>query len=362
MDDTSADADAAAGAGDDPDEQKKENEVPRCMADAIPALVWVMSQDTLTGYFNQPWLRFTGRDGRDAARLGWTADVHPDDLEACLSAYLEALQQRAPFEIEHRLRRFDDSWRWMRTTGMPWFDAAGGARLAGYTITCRDVTEQKQSEAERERVRRENERLLGALLEAGTRGHAFLRKVLDHLSGGRLFLCEDDTDLPAPLPALAPVLSLRSAVALRTLRKSVEVATTNLTRDESPPPSPAVWERRRDFLIAVSEAAMNALVHGREGTARLHADAATGRLQAWVRDQGPGIPKEMLHQAAMDRGYSTLPGSFGFWLTIQTADRVYLRTGEGGTGTTLVLEQDTRRRPAPPDDNTDRSLRPRQSA
>jgi hypothetical protein len=54
-------------------------------------------------------------------------------------------------------------------------------------------------------------------------------------------------------------------------------------------------------------------------------------------------------------------GSFGFWLMIQTADRVYLRTGEGGTGTTLVLEQDTRR-PAPPDDNADRSLPPRQNA
>jgi hypothetical protein len=86
----------------------------------------------------------------------------------------------------------------------PGFDAAGGARLAGYTITCRDLTEQKQSEAERERVRRENERLLGALLEAGTRGHAFLHEFLVRLCGGRLFLCEDDTDLPAPLPALAP--------------------------------------------------------------------------------------------------------------------------------------------------------------
>ena len=85
-------------------------------------------------------------------------------------------------------------------------------------------------------------------------------------------------------------------------------------------------------------------VHGRGGTARLHADGETGRLQVWVRDQGAGIPEEMLHRATLERGYSTLPGSlgFGFWLMIQTADRVYLHTGEGGTGTTLVLEQDTR--------------------
>lgn len=344
MGSTSGDTSAAAGGGDGFDVPNADRELPRRMADAIPALVWVRSQDTLAGYFNQPWLRFTGRDGHDAAHLGWTADVHPDDLEACLSAYLEALKKRVTFEVEHRLRRFDASWRWMRTTGMPWFNASGGTRLAGYTIICRDVTEQKQAEAEREQIQRDNERLLRALQEAGTRRRAFLREVLGHLSGGRLFLCEGDADLPTPLRPVTPSLPLRSGAALRTLRNSVEAITSDLTRGEASPPA-AVWERRYDFLVAAGEATMNALVHAGGAIARLHADAATGCLQVWVRDAGPGIPEEILHRATLERGYSTLPGNlgFGFWLMIQTADRVYLRTGEGGAGTTLVLELDTRR-------------------
>lgn len=331
----SGDSEQAAAPTVSTDAARQNDDLPRRMADAIPALVWVLRPDTLEGYFNQPWLRFSGRDSSESVRSGWTGDVHPDDQEACLSAYLFGLRTHAPFEIEHRLQRHDGAWRWMRTTGMPWFDAAGRA-LAGYSVTSSDVTEQKQAAAERERVMEENQRLLRALQEAGRRRRAFLRSVLADQSGGRLVLCETEADLPAPLVQPdGDVVPLQTSVALRQLRRRVQRATGRTVWDQ---------ERRSDFTIAAVEAAMNALVHGGGGEARLFFDQAASRLQVWVRDWGPGIPEESLYRATLERGYSTRPGNLGYglWLGVQMAGRIYLLTrGEGdAAGATIVLEQE----------------------
>ena len=60
--------------------------------------------------------------------------------------------------------------------------------------------------------------------------------------------------------------------------------------------------------------------------------------QAGLREEGDGIAVECLAQATLKRGHSTA-GSFGhgFWLMLNTLDRVWLLTGPAGT--TVVLEQ-----------------------
>jgi hypothetical protein len=79
--------------------------------------------------------------------------------------------------------------------------------------------------------------------------------------------------------------------------------------------------------------------HAGGGTGRVHGDEATGTVQVWVQDQGPGISGESLHRATLERGYSTGAGfGHGFWLMLRTCDRLYLLTGP--TGTTVVLEQE----------------------
>jgi hypothetical protein len=62
-----------------------------------------------------------------------------------------------------------------------------------------------------------------------------------------------------------------------------------------------------------------------------------------VEDQGRGIELSSLPRATLERGFSTGGNGFGhgFWLMLQTCDRIYLLTSEAGT--TVVLEQERNR-------------------
>ena len=89
---------------------------------------------------------------------------------------------------------------------------------------------------------------------------------------------------------------------------------------------------------------MNAVVHGRGGTGEICSNAQ-GTVQVWVTDTGQGISMEHLPRATLERGYTTAGTlGHGFWLMLNTVDRVWLLTGPSGT--TIVLEQD-RMAPAP---------------
>jgi PAS domain-containing protein len=55
----------------------------RTLANGGSTLIWTSGIDKPRNYFNEPWLRFTGRTLQQEAADGWTESVHPDDLAAC---------------------------------------------------------------------------------------------------------------------------------------------------------------------------------------------------------------------------------------------------------------------------------------
>lgn len=81
--------------------------------------------------------------------LGWAEMVHPEDQAMCLESYAKAFDRREPFGIEHRLRRADGEYRWIRDDGSPRHDIQGG--FLGYIDHCHDVTERRLAE---QRLRR----------------------------------------------------------------------------------------------------------------------------------------------------------------------------------------------------------------
>jgi len=111
----------------------------RVIVENAPNLIWRAGLDTKCDYFNKTWLDFTGRTLEEESGNGWVTGVHPDDLERCVKTYLDHFQQRAPFEMEYRLRRFDDEWRWINDRGVPYFNAHG--EFSGYIGSCIDVTD-----------------------------------------------------------------------------------------------------------------------------------------------------------------------------------------------------------------------------
>jgi PAS domain S-box-containing protein len=120
--------------------------------------------DKLCTYFNQPWLKFTGRPIQLEIGNGWMEHLHPEDMQTCLDTYINAFDRRESFGMEYRLRRHDGEYRWVFDLGVPRFNRDGS--FAGYIGSCLDVTERKETEEALSRVSR---RLIEAHEEERTR-------------------------------------------------------------------------------------------------------------------------------------------------------------------------------------------------
>ena len=127
------------------DEALKESEQHfRTLANSGSALVWTSGIDKRCSYFNEPWLKFTGRSLEDELGNGWTTGLHPDDLERCQEIYNTAFDQRLSFRMDYRVRHADGTYHWVSDDGTPRYDTQG--EFLGYIGFCMDVTERKQLE------------------------------------------------------------------------------------------------------------------------------------------------------------------------------------------------------------------------
>jgi PAS domain S-box-containing protein len=116
----------------------------RLIANTAPVMIWMTGADKRITYLNQTWLDYTGR--RLDVVLGQRqVDVlHLDEAERCREIYAKAFGQRAPFQMEHLLRRHDGEYRRVVTTGVPRYNVDGP--FAGYIGTAVDITERKLAE------------------------------------------------------------------------------------------------------------------------------------------------------------------------------------------------------------------------
>ncbi len=127
-----------------PDSQQTPNEAEerfRTMADHAPVLLWMTGTDGLCEFFNQGWIRFTGRQMEEELGNGWAEGVHPEDFQHCMHVFMTAFVQREAFSMEYRLRRHDGEYRWILDRGAPRFDTSG--EFAGFIGSCVDITEQR---------------------------------------------------------------------------------------------------------------------------------------------------------------------------------------------------------------------------
>ena len=148
----------------------------RLMADTAPVLIWRAGIDKGCDFFNRPWLEFTGRPLEQELGTGWTASVHPEDLEACLNRYTSAFDAHHMFRMEYRLRRADGEYRWMMDTGVPRYDDRN--QFAGYVGSCIDVTDYRQAMEDFSESQRQQQQLAGKLIDAQERERTQLAREL----------------------------------------------------------------------------------------------------------------------------------------------------------------------------------------
>ena len=167
------------------------------------------------------------------------------------------------------------------------------------------------------------------------RVRTFLRDVLASVTDNKLHLIDTADEFPLPSQDMGEAIVLSQEAGLRELRQRALMAAQRAGHSE---------ERQHELLTAVSEAGMNAIVHGNGGIGRVSVEA-NGTIQVRVEDHGTGIAMENLPRATLSRGFSTKATlGHGLKMMLDTVDRLYLLTSP--TGTTIVLEQD-REKPIP---------------
>ena len=116
----------------------------RLIANTVPVMIWMSGTNNEITYLNQTWLDYAGRPSDAAVEKLQAMVLHPDEAERCREVYEKAFEQRAPFQLEHRLRRHDGEYRWVVTAGVPRYNADGS--FVGYIGTSVDITERKLAE------------------------------------------------------------------------------------------------------------------------------------------------------------------------------------------------------------------------
>ncbi|MBB3226516.1 PAS domain S-box-containing protein [Luteibacter sp. Sphag1AF] len=114
----------------------------RELADFAPVMIWRAGKDKRCDWFNQSWLRFTGRSMDEELGYGWAEGVHPDDLDRCVDTYNASFDARQPFSMEYRLRRADGEYVWLLDNGTPF---SRNGEFAGYMGSCVDVSHHRES-------------------------------------------------------------------------------------------------------------------------------------------------------------------------------------------------------------------------
>ena len=122
----------------------------KLIIDTIPALAWSARPDGSAEFFNQHYLDFIGLSAEQASGWGWTAAVHPEDLNGLAATWQRIMASEAPGEAEARLRRHDGEYRWFLFRANPLRDETG-AIVKWYGVNT-DIEDRKQAEAELRRA------------------------------------------------------------------------------------------------------------------------------------------------------------------------------------------------------------------
>jgi PAS domain S-box-containing protein len=116
----------------------------RVLLDATTAIVW----DTpASGEFvvEQPnWTAFTGQSFEELRGWGWLNAIHPDDRAGTERIWSEAVNSKTPYEVEHRLRARDQSYRNMMVRAVPIL--AEDKTIRQWIGIHTDVTERRRAE------------------------------------------------------------------------------------------------------------------------------------------------------------------------------------------------------------------------
>jgi PAS domain S-box-containing protein len=113
----------------------------RILADSMPQLVWTALPDGTVDYYNLRYKEYSGIAPQGDRDWVWAPVLHDDDVDATVNAWQNAVATEGIYQIEHRAKMADGSFRWHLSRGVPVHDSRG--RLVRYFGTATDIHEHR---------------------------------------------------------------------------------------------------------------------------------------------------------------------------------------------------------------------------
>lgn len=119
---------------------KRENRF-SSLINAVSSIVWRTAGDGSVDQYQAGWGDFTGQDFEAMKGWAWLDAIHPDDREYTAEKWMEAVNKKSLYEIEHRLQRHDGTYRFFSVKGVPILSETG--EIDEWIGTHTDITERK---------------------------------------------------------------------------------------------------------------------------------------------------------------------------------------------------------------------------
>src|SRR5262249_11273096 len=121
--------------------------------------VWTAAGDGRLDFVSEQFCKYTGASSEQLENFGWFERVHPSDREHTAHAWTRALEGESIYDVEYRLLRHDDAYRWFRSRAIPIRNDDGVVEK--WYGTCTDIEDTKALQ----QVIRESERMYRSLAE-----------------------------------------------------------------------------------------------------------------------------------------------------------------------------------------------------
>jgi len=134
------------------------------IVDNVPGFICTMTASGEVEFLNRPVLEYFGKTLEELKTSALRNEVHSDDLPGVLLAWERSISTGEPYEIEHRLRRFDGVYRWFQARGLA--ERRGGAgEIVRWYLLLTDIEDRKRSE------------------EIARQSHLTIRSIIDSIPG-----------------------------------------------------------------------------------------------------------------------------------------------------------------------------------
>ena len=348
---------------------RQEQEFIRRLIASFPDMIGVFDRDGRFTFISQRVQDVLGASPEEFVGEEFGGRAHPEDRPRLIEMFRRLTSGEIPYaQVEYRAQHAEGSWRMLRASAGPLFDAAG--KITGVVASARDVTESRQFEqqlAQKEKFASMGQMMAGAAHELNNPLTAILgvsdllrERATDEATRRQVEIVLQQARRAAGIvqnllafarpPALGRTTVRLDELIQRALQlQQASLRQKNITVDFQPPASlptivgdPKLLTQVFLNLITNAEQAISSVRD--HGALKISLECSEGNLTATFADDGPGISPENAGKL-FDPFFTTKRpgGGSGLGLTISLAvakehgGRIEVQTSSPGGATFRVV-------------------------